>query len=100
MIVKVSAPGEAFLVVSELYYPLRWKVTVDGSEAAMVKVNGLIRGVMVPAGSREVRFTYDRSEFEYGRNISLVAFIVALLLMAGGVIVGLTRQKGGNKGLI
>ena len=96
MVVKVSAPGEAFLVVSELYYPLRWKVTVDGRQTAMVKVNGLIRGIVVPAGSREVRFRYDRSEFETGQNISLVAFVVALLMVAGGVIAGRFRQKGGE----
>ncbi len=86
MVVKVSAPGDAFLVVSEIYYPLRWKVTVDGRQAAMVKVNGLLRGVVVPSGSREVRFTYDRSGFETGQRISLGAFAAALLMVVGGVI--------------
>ena len=52
----------------------------------MIKVNGLLRGVVVPAGSREVRFYYDRSGFETGRWISLGAFIVALLMVVGGVI--------------
>ena len=86
MVVKVAAPGEAFLVVSEIYYPLRWKVKIDGKEAAMVKVNGLLRGVVVPAGSREVRFQYDRSGFETGRWISLGTFVLALMMVAGGVI--------------
>ena len=86
MVVKVAAPAEAFLVVSELYYPLRWKVKIDGRSAAMIKVNGLLRGVVVPAGSREVRFYYDRSGFETGRWISLGAFVLALLMVAGGVI--------------
>ncbi|MGB7511512.1 MAG: hypothetical protein WBP54_09525 [Pelodictyon phaeoclathratiforme] len=97
MVLKVAAPGEAFLVVSEIYYPLRWKVTVDGRETAVVKVNGLLRGVVIPAGSREVRFYYDRNGFETGRRISLGAFVLALLLMvAGGVIGGRFRQKGGK----
>ena len=86
MLVQVAAPGEAFLVVSEVYYPLRWNVTVDGRKSAIVKVNGLLRGVVIPAGSREVRFQYDRSGFETGQRISLAAFIVALLLVAGGLI--------------
>jgi len=73
--------------------PLRWKVTVDGRQTAMVKVNGLIRGIVVPAGSREVRFRYDRSEFETGQNISLVAFVVALLMVAVGVIAVRFRQQ-------
>ena len=84
MVVKVAAPGEAFLVVSELYYPLRWKVKIDGRSAAMIKVNGLLRGVVVPAGGREVRFYYDRSGFERGRWISLGAFVVAMLMVVVG----------------
>jgi len=86
MVVKVATPGEAFLVVSELYYPLRWKVKIDGRDASMVKVNGLLRGVVVPSGSQEVRFYYDRSGFETGRWISLGAFVVAMLMVVGGAI--------------
>ncbi|MFZ4802452.1 MAG: hypothetical protein ACOYLR_10885, partial [Chlorobium sp.] len=96
MVVKVATPGEAFLVVSELYYPLRWKVKIDGRSAAMIKVNGLLRGVVVPAGSREVRFYYDRSGFETGRWISLGAFVLALLMVAGGVIGRGFWKKGGE----
>ena len=95
MDLQVSVPGEAFLVVSELYYPLRWKVKVDGRDAAMIKVNGLLRGVVLPAGSQRVHFHYDRSGFETGRSISLGAFAAALLLIAGGVVEGRFRQKSG-----
>ena len=96
MVVKVAAPAEAFLVVSEVYYPLRWNVTVDGRKAAIVKVNGLLRGVVLPAGSREVRFYYDRNGFETGQRISLGAFVVALLMVAGGMIGGPFCKKIGK----
>ncbi len=91
----VSAPGEAFLVVSELYYPLRWKVKVDGHNASMTKVNGLLRGVIIPAGSNRVEFYYDRSGFETGRWISLGAFGTAILLISVGVVAGRFRTKPG-----
>jgi len=97
MVVKVAAPGEAFLVVSELYYPLRWKVKIDGRSAAMIKVNGLLRGVVVPSGSREVRFYYDRSGFETGRWISLGAFVVAVLMVVGGVGWSLLIKSGESR---
>lgn len=96
MRLKVAVPGDAFLVVSEIYYPLRWKVTVDGRPASMVKVNGLLRGVRVPAGSREVLFYYDRTLFDTARRISLGAFGVALLMVVGGVFIERFRQKGGE----
>jgi hypothetical protein len=96
MRLKVSVPGDAFLVVSEVFYPLRWKVKVDGREANIVKVNGLLRGVLIPAGSREVWFYYDRSLFETGRMISQGAFVVALMMVAAGVISGRINRKPGT----
>jgi len=36
---------EAFSYLSGLYYPFRRKVTIDGCDASMLKVNGLLRGV-------------------------------------------------------
>lgn len=88
MTLKVSAPSEAFLVTSEIFYPLRWQASLDGRPVFTKEVNGLIRGVQIPAGEHELTFTYDRSDFDKGRNISLVAFGVAVLMVVGGVVLG------------
>ncbi|MFZ4802233.1 MAG: hypothetical protein ACOYLR_09695 [Chlorobium sp.] len=40
---------------------------IDGRYASMVKVNGLLRDLLVPSGSMEVGLYYDRSGFETGR---------------------------------
>ncbi|MEI6848078.1 MAG: hypothetical protein WCK32_08640 [Chlorobiaceae bacterium] len=93
MRIKVVAPRDAFLVVSEIFYPLRWKVKVDGRETSIVKVNGLLRGVIIPAGSREVCFYYDRSVFETGQKVSLFAFVATLLLVAGGIVTDRFKQR-------
>jgi hypothetical protein len=90
---KVRADGDAFLVMSEVYYPQRWKLSVDGREQKSVKVDGLIRGVMVPAGEHEIRFVYDRSRFGTGRTISLVALLLSLGLVIGGFFVGTATSK-------
>jgi len=94
---KVRADGEAFLVVSEVWYPRRWKLSVDGREAGTVKVDGLIRGVRLPAGEHEVRFTYDRSRFETGRAISLLALVAALLMAASGALDGAPGRRQPKK---
>jgi predicted membrane protein len=83
---KVRAEGDALLAVSEVFYPERWKLTVDGHEQQTLKVDGVIRGVLVPAGEHEVRFVYDRSRFETGRMVSLVATLLSLALIITGVI--------------
>ena len=94
MDLKVSAPAPAFLVVSEVHYPSRWKAFLDGREVPVVEINGLIRGVRIPPGWHELVYRYDRSLFERGRTISLAAFCAALLLIVGGVVVS---RKGGKQ---
>src|SRR5579863_7201842 len=55
--VDVHANGRALLVLSELFYP-GWKATVNGSPAAILKVNGALRGIAVPDGDSRVRLSY------------------------------------------
>lgn len=93
MTLKVSAPSEAFLVTSEIFYPLRWQAILDGRPAFTLEVNGLIRGVQIPAGEHELTFTYDRSDFDKGRDISLAAFGVAVLMVAGAVVAGKRKKE-------
>lgn len=93
MTLKVSAPSEAFLVTSEIFYPLRWQAILDGRPAFTLEVNGLIRGVQIPAGEHELTFTYDRSDFDKGRHISLAAFGVAVLMVAGAVVAGKRKKE-------
>lgn len=92
MTLKVSAPSEAFLVTSEIFYPLRWQAILDGRPAFTKEVNGLIRGVQIPAGEHELTFTYDRSDFDKGRYVSLAAFCVAVVMVLGGIVLG-KRKK-------
>jgi hypothetical protein len=49
MTVEVSAAADGLLVLSEVYYP-GWQASVDGAPAALVRADGLLRGVPVPQG--------------------------------------------------
>lgn len=86
IVLKVRSAGESFLVLSEIHYPERWRLTVDGKTQKAARVNGLIRGVPLPAGEHEVRFSYDRSRFDTGRAISTASAAAVLLLIAGGAL--------------
>ncbi|AAM73421.1 MAG TPA: hypothetical protein DEB17_04270 [Chlorobaculum sp.] len=90
---KVRAEGDALLVLSEVFYPERWKLTVDGREQPTLKIDGIIRGIAVPPGEHEVRFVYDRSRFETGRTVSLVATLLSIGLIAAGIVTGRTSSK-------
>lgn len=93
IVLNVSSDGDAFLVLSEVHYPERWQLTVDGKPQQAAMVNGLIRGVPLPAGEHEVRFAYDRSRFETGRSISTASAAAVLLLIAGGTLLDFRKSR-------
>jgi hypothetical protein len=81
-----AAPG--FVVFSEIYYRGNrdWKSYVDGKEVPHQKVNYLLRGMEVPAGTHEIVFEFKPAAVEKGKYVDLVASIALLLLGAASFI--------------
>lgn len=79
--IQVDCPSQGFLVVSEINYPLRWKAAIDGDPVETIEINGILRGVLVQAGQHSVTFEYDRSAFNTGIILSILAFAGALGLI-------------------
>jgi hypothetical protein len=84
--IHTSADEPGFLVVSEVDYPLRWKAFVDGTQVPYEQVNGVLRGLEVPAGVHVVEFVYDKSAFHLGLYISLLSLGLCLGFIGFGLI--------------
>ena len=84
--INVNTLEGGFLVISEVHYPLRWKAKIDGEPFETLETNGIIRGIVVPAGEHIVEFEYDRSVYHTGIIISILSFILAISLMAFGLV--------------
>jgi hypothetical protein len=84
MVYASNAQGEQFAVFSEIWYKgnTDWKAYVDGVETEFVRVNYLLRGLKVPAGSHEIVFEFKPKVFFTGNIISLISSVVILLLIA------------------
>lgn len=74
---KLRQPG--LLVLTDTYYP-GWSVFVDGARSALVRVNGLVRGVLLPAGAHRVEFVYRPVSFAAGATISCICLAALCLL--------------------
>ena len=55
---ELEAQGPGYLVLSEVAYP-GWQVQVDGTEADLLTVRQLFRGVYLPPGQHKVKFIYQ-----------------------------------------
>ncbi len=81
-------PG--LLVLADTWHP-GWRVSVDGTEARLLRANGWMRAVAVPAGQHSVCFTYDASDFSTGLLISVVT---ALLTAVAAAFELVSRRRG------
>jgi len=89
--VSTGAPG--LLVTVEQYDP-DWKVTVDGQEAEIHRVNYLMRGVALTAGVHRVRYAYEPRALQAGIRISVLSGAVTLLLGVAGFFLSRRRKPG------
>jgi hypothetical protein len=97
--IVTHSAAPALLVLSDSFYP-GWTATVAGAPASIKAVNGLFRGVVVPAGEQRVVFTFAPTRLAHravagGRRCDLAAAgagrRVARSAGARGV-----RYNGGN----
>lgn len=84
---RVSNPKDGILVLNHTYYP-GWVATVDHKETKILPVNGMFRGLIVPAGEHEVVFEYKPQSFRYGLLLT-----GAGILMLSTIAFALRRQK-------
>lgn len=75
--ISATATSDAVLVVNETWYP-GWRAEVDGISAEVVRANGLVRALAIPAGTHRVVMTFAPSDGASLRWLWLVSWLVAL----------------------
>jgi hypothetical protein len=81
IIIDAEAPEDGFLLLADTFYP-GWTAQIDGNPTPVYRANISVRGIRLPKGRHEVRFTYDAPGFVRGLWITLLA-VAALMMWAG-----------------
>jgi hypothetical protein len=85
------APHGSALMVSENYYP-GWVATADGKPAVVGRADYVLIGVALPDGARHIALTFTSAVYERGKVITIVAILVALAMLAAGILVDKKRN--------
>jgi hypothetical protein len=83
--VEVAHDRAAILVLADTWHP-SWRVTIDGVEAPLGRVDEILRGVAVPAGRHLVVFTYRPRTLTAGGIVSFLTLSVLASSVAGATI--------------
>ncbi len=93
LIYKYSAGKEKLIVFSEIYYPAGWKCYIDGNEIPYMRANYVLRAVTAPAGSHEIKFSFNPESYITGNKVSLASSVLLILLIGGFIANELIRKK-------
>jgi hypothetical protein len=74
---QVAESSSRLLVLSEVLYP-GWVVNVDGREAVIQPVAGLLRGVLLEPGKHKVVFEFHPMSLALGAGLGLGGLFVLL----------------------
>ena len=91
---EYRAESPQVVIFSDIYYPKGWTATIDGEEASYFRANYILRGMQVPEGERTISFEFKPKSYFTGSKISIVASILLILLVIGGIVRELRLQKG------
>lgn len=92
VVVEVTTPDSAYLVLTDNYYP-DWHAEVDGSPADIYRAYHTFRAVPVPPGTSTVAFRFESSALQAGFTISVAVWIALLAYGVGLGIVELRRRR-------
>ncbi|MGP1467442.1 MAG: YfhO family protein [Porphyromonadaceae bacterium] len=80
--VKSSTGG--IVVFSEVYYP-GWTATIDGNPAEVGRVDYVLRGIQIPAGSHKVEMMFYPKSVDNTETVAYIAYLLLFATIAAGV---------------
>lgn len=83
----MKTPG--LVVLADLWYP-GWQAECNGQPAAILRTNGVLRGVVAPQGKSIIVFRYEPASFATGMRLFALA---AALLLAWSVLSTLWARR-------
>lgn len=84
LIYEAKTPKEKLAVFSEIYYPKGWQAYIDGKPTDHIRVNYILRALLVPAGKHKIEFKFEPKSYTTGQKIALASSLIIGLLMIGG----------------
>lgn len=84
---------ERLLVMSEVYYPHGWRMTIDGEQAQIRRANYVLRAAIIPAGEHTIELRFDPTSLHTTELIAWLAQAILLIGLIALTISGLRRSR-------
>lgn len=99
LVYSVDTKTDQVAVFSEIFYDKGWKATINGEEVPYTRVNYLLRGMPLKAGTYELEFRFDPQSYKVGNVLALISSLL-LLLVIGVYVVRYFKKKKNATGVV
>ncbi len=90
---QTTASKPQFAVFSEIYYKNGWNAYIDGVLKTHHRVNYVLRGLEVPAGTHQIVFKFEPEVIQNGTVVTLSSYAFMILLPLGWFFLGRKIKK-------
>ena len=97
LLYTATTKAKQLAVFSEIYYRDGWKAYIDEQETPIVKVNYVLRGIVVPAGDHTIKFEFKPASVTRAKQIAGIASILLWIALIAFIAIAikqfLNKQK-------
>lgn len=98
LIYEVNMSQGGLVVFSEIFYPVGWTATINGTESEIVRANYLLRGLSVPQGSHEIVFEFAPKSYTATKTPMIIFQYLIVLSLIAGIYVTFKESNGRVEG--
>ncbi|MGB8492272.1 MAG: YfhO family protein, partial [Bacteroidales bacterium] len=97
---RYKAGGDRLAIFSEIYYPAGWKCYIDGKESKYFRADYVLRAMIVPGGTHEIKFVFRPRSYIVGNKVSLASSVLFFVLIAGYIAAQFMRKPKAENGTL
>ncbi|MGK7388826.1 MAG: YfhO family protein [Candidatus Cyclobacteriaceae bacterium M2_1C_046] len=93
LVYQADLRDKGLVVFSEIYYPAGWQATVDGEPVDILRVNYVLRALIVPEGQHTITFEFKPDAYFIGDKITMAGSWLVLLIFLGSVAFTIIKRS-------
>ena len=93
LIYNSQSSSEQFAVFSEMYYPKGWTAKINGVPTPIYNVNYVLRGLLLPAGTNQIEFTFIPPVIALGTSLRWISALLFIGMVSIIVYFDYRKQK-------
>lgn len=80
VVIRATARQRGLLILGDQFHP-GWQVSVDGTPAEVLRVNHILRGVILPSSEHEVEFRFAPAALQTGAGVTAAGLMLVVLTL-------------------